>query len=62
MCPRARPHDPGTAVLTKCCLLEDRIERDGDRLVVPWGASFSHLREALDLVSEVATGTEKPVP
>jgi hypothetical protein len=47
MCPRLRPHDPGTAVLTKCCLLEDRIERDGDRMVVPWGASLGQVGEAL---------------
>ena len=47
MCPRARPHDPGTAVLTKCCLLEDRIDRDGDRVVVPWGATLVQVGEAL---------------
>jgi len=47
MCPRARPHDPGTAVLTKCCLLEDRIDRDGDRVVVPWGATLGQVGEAL---------------
>lgn len=47
MCPRARPHGAGTAVLTKCCLLEDHIERDGDRVVVPWGASLGQVGEAL---------------
>ena len=56
MCPRrasARPD--GTAVLTKCCLLEDRIERDGDRVVVPWGASLGQVGEAL---REIATRWE----
>jgi hypothetical protein len=47
MCPRQRPHDAGTPVLTKCCLLEDRIERDGDRVVVPWGASLGQVHAAL---------------
>jgi hypothetical protein len=47
MCPRLRPHDPGTLVLTKCCLLEDHIERDGERVVVPWGASLGQVGEAL---------------
>ncbi|WP_144022451.1 DUF7714 family protein [Asanoa hainanensis] len=47
MCPRQRPHERGTAVLTKCCLLEEKIERDGDRVVVPWGASLGQVGEAL---------------
>jgi hypothetical protein len=47
MCPRQRPYTAGTAVLTKCCLLEDRIDHDGDRVVVPWGASLGQVGEAL---------------
>jgi hypothetical protein len=47
MCPRQRSFSAGTAVLTKCCLLEDRIETDGDRVVVPWGASLGQVGEAL---------------
>jgi hypothetical protein len=31
----------------KCCLLERGIERDGDRWVVPWGASLEEVRGAL---------------
>jgi hypothetical protein len=34
-------------LLTKCCLLEDHIEIDGDVAVVPWGASLDQVREAL---------------
>jgi hypothetical protein len=45
--PRARPHDPGTAVLTKCCLLEDRIDATDGAVVVPWGASLGQVGEAL---------------
>lgn len=52
-CPRvlARAVDvaPGEVLLTKCCLLEEHVEVDGSTVVVPWGASFGHLREALDL-------------
>jgi hypothetical protein len=33
--------------LTKCCLLEDHIEIDGDVVVVPWGASLEQVRQAL---------------
>lgn len=43
---------PGDVLLTKCCLLEEHVEVDGPTVVVPWGASFGHLREALDLAVE----------
>ena len=33
--------------MTKCCLLEEHVERDGQTVVVPWGATFAHLREGL---------------
>ena len=50
-CPRelARQVDlaPGEVLLTKCCLLEEHVEADGRVVVVPWGASLGHLREAL---------------
>jgi hypothetical protein len=53
MCPRERPHDASTAMLTKCCLLEESNARDGRRLVVPWGASLAQVRSALeDLAAE----------
>lgn len=46
MCPRSMA--PGTGpLLTKCCLLEDHIEVDGDVAVVPWGASLAQVSEAL---------------
>lgn len=45
---------PGDVLLTKCCLLEEHVEVDGRTVVVPWGASFGHLREALDLAVEQA--------
>jgi hypothetical protein len=52
MCPRhlARTEDaaPGTATLTRCCLLEEeRYERAAHAIVLPWGASISLIRAAL---------------
>lgn len=44
----------GEVLLTKCCLLEEHVEVDGHTVVVPWGASFGHLREALDTAVELA--------
>jgi hypothetical protein len=47
ICPRRRARDAASAVLTKCCLLEDRIEREDGGVVVPWGASLGQVRDAL---------------
>ena len=51
MCPRnlAGREDPGGPLLTKCCLLEDRVASDGDTVVVPWGASLAQIKEGLRL-------------
>ena len=54
MCPRnlaaRRAGKAGTGpMLTKCCLLEDRVAGDGDTVVVPWGASLAQIREGLCL-------------
>jgi hypothetical protein len=51
LCPRLRPFPEGTSVLTKCCLLEDHNEVDGDRVVVPWGASLGLVRQALETLA-----------
>jgi len=49
MCPRnlAAGRDGSGPVLTKCCLLEDRVAADGGTVVVPWGASLAQIREGL---------------
>ena len=51
MCPRnlAGREDAGGPLLTKCCLLEDRVACDGDTVVVPWGASLAQIKEGLRL-------------
>jgi hypothetical protein len=62
MCPRhLAERDPSLRtgpVLTKCCLLEDRVSRDGDLVVVPWGASLAQIREGLRLALEAASQPE----
>jgi hypothetical protein len=56
MCPRnlAGPDDAGGPLLTKCCLLEDRVACDGDTVVVPWGASLAQISEGLRLAVAAA--------
>jgi len=54
MCPRNLAADrTGTRgsgpLLTKCCLLEDRVASDGDTVVVPWGASLTQISDGLRL-------------
>jgi hypothetical protein len=52
MCPRnlAGPRSCGTEpLLTKCCLLEDRVAAEAGTVVVPWGASLAQIREGLRL-------------
>jgi hypothetical protein len=53
MCPRSLAGHrlagrPGP-VITKCCLLEDRVSAEGNRVVVPWGATFAQVKEGLEL-------------
>ena len=59
MCPRSLAGRrlagrPGP-VVTKCCLLEDRVSADGDCVVVPWGASFAQVKEGLQLALRADT-------
>jgi hypothetical protein len=49
---RAVELSEGEVLLTKCCLLEQHVEVEGQTVVVPWGASFGELREALDRAVE----------
>jgi hypothetical protein len=56
MCPRrlalaAAP--AGMPVITKCCLLEDRVSSEAGLVVVPWGASMAQIREGLRLALTV---------
>jgi hypothetical protein len=46
-CPRFRSDTNGDLILTKCCLLETTIECQGNRALVPWGATLRHVEEGL---------------
>jgi hypothetical protein len=64
MCPRALagrgPAGRPDPMLTKCCLLEDRVITDGGLIVVPWGATLAQVREGL-LLALAAAGPPGPV-
>lgn len=51
--------------LVKCCLLERGLEVDGDRIVVPWGASLTEVQTALRMLCGVEAkpaGPAEPSP
>lgn len=56
LCPReiARALGSEGPTLTKCCLLEDGNEREGQTVVVPWGASLEQVRAGLEELCQVA--------
>ena len=51
ICPRRSGPSVAGAVLTKCCLLEQDIDVEDGRVVVPWGASLSQISEALAVIA-----------
>jgi hypothetical protein len=54
MCPRAIAGQRNELTVIKCCLLEFEIERDGNMVVVPWGANLAMVEQALrSLASDV---------
>ena len=58
-CPRTMPPAEGP-LLTKCCLLEDRVEVDGDVAVVPWGATLGQVGDALAALARRSDTTWAP--
>ena len=48
------PSPPEQPTLLKCCLRERGIEREGSRVIVPWGANLEEVRQALRLLAGVA--------
>ncbi len=49
-CPVPRALAGVGPTLTRCCLLEDRIEQDGLVVTVPWGASYDEVRKGLTVL------------
>lgn len=58
MCPRRLTSDDGMLTLLKCCLLEDHIEVEGNRAVVPWGATLAQVESALRALASIGQETE----
>lgn len=52
-CPRTLVPADGVPTLLKCCLLEDRIDVEDRRVVVPWGAGVRQIEQALRALSAV---------
>ena len=52
LCP-ARLSPSAGPTLLKCCMLERGLRREGETVVVPWGASLVEVQEALRLVTGV---------
>ncbi len=65
-CPRslARTVDvpAGEVLMLKCCLLEEHVETEGGTVVVPWGATFAHLREGIEAAAVLAGRDGGAVP
>jgi phosphosulfolactate synthase (CoM biosynthesis protein A) len=53
-CPRERLGHTAAPTLTRCCLIEQGIERDGATVIVPWGASLDEVRQGLVAAVESA--------
>ena len=49
-------------VLTKCCLLEDKILVQDGLVVVPWGASLAQVKEGLTQAVAATTAACPAVP
>jgi hypothetical protein len=60
MCPRKLVAPADGPVLTKCCQLEDRIERDGLVVRVPWGATLAEVRAGIETVVAAVEPTWAP--
>ena len=61
MCPRALARQYTGPVLTKCCLLEDRIAVDGGLVVIPWGATLAQVKEGLQQALRAGSAAHEPV-
>lgn len=60
MCPRELVVPGDGPVLTKCCQLEDRIERDGLVVRVPWGATLAEVRAGIETALAAVEPTWAP--
>ncbi len=54
MCPRELVGTAEVPTLTKCCVLEDRVEQEDLLVTVPWGASLAEVDQGLSLLLSAA--------
>ena len=47
---------PDDLVLSRCCLLEEGVERRGGAVWVPWGATLAEVRRAVELLVDERAG------
>ena len=61
-CPRrfVGPANPDDLVLSRCCLLEEGVERRGGAVWVPWGATLAEVRRAVELLVAERAGAWTP--
>lgn len=52
--------NPDDLVLSRCCLLEEGVERRGGAVWVPWGATLAEVRRAVELLVEERAGAWTP--
>lgn len=58
-CPRhfvGPTDDKDDLVLSRCCLLEEGVERRGGAVWVPWGATLAEVRQAVELLVDERAG------
>lgn len=48
---------PDALVLSRCCLLEEGVERRGGAVWVPWGATLAEVRQAVELLVAERAGS-----
>ncbi len=44
-------------ILSRCCMLEEGLDRQGDTVMVPWGATLTEVHEALRALAGSGDGT-----
>lgn len=49
--------NPDDLVLSRCCLLEEGVERRGGAVWVPWGATLAEVRRAVELLVDERAGS-----
>ena len=52
--------NPDDLVLSRCCLLEEGVERRGGAVWVPWGATLAEVRRAVELLVDERAGAWTP--